>query len=58
VLAPRGVPHTFGNAQAGQLARYLLVMTPRIHALIQALHAPDAGDPAAIFAAHDSERLS
>jgi gentisate 1,2-dioxygenase len=58
VLAPKGVPHTYGNAQPGQQARYLLVMAPRIHALIEALHTPGAHDPAAIFAAHDSELLS
>lgn len=58
VLAPKGVPHTYGNAQPGQQARYLLVMTPRIQALIEALHAPGADDRAAIFAAHDSELLS
>lgn len=58
VLAPKGVPHTYGNAEPGQQARYLLVMTPRIHALIEALHTPGADDRAAIFAAHDSELLS
>lgn len=56
VLAPKGVPHTYGNAQPGQQAR--LVMTPRIHALIEALHTLGAGDPAGIFAAHDSELLA
>lgn len=34
---------------------YLLVMTPRIHALIEALHAGDRSDYAQIFAEHDSE---
>lgn len=57
VLAPKGVPHAYGNARRGQPARYLLVMTPKIRALIEALHAPDAGDYAAIFRAHDSELL-
>ncbi len=57
VLAPRGVPHAYGNARPGHRARYLLVMTPRIHALIDALHGPDADDPARVFAAHDSELL-
>ena len=57
VLAPRGVPHTYANARAGTKARYLLVMTPRIHALIQALHAPGPDDAARVFAAHDSELL-
>ena len=58
VLASKGTPHAYGNARRGQLARYLLVMTPRIRALVEALHAPGAGDYAAIFRAHDSELLS
>ena len=58
VLAPKGTPHAYGNARRGQATRYLLVMTPRIRALVQALHEPGAGDYAAIFRAHDSELLS
>jgi len=58
VLAPKGTPHTYGNARKGQPARYLLVMTPRIRALIAALHEPGATDYAAIFRAHESELLS
>lgn len=57
VLAPKGIPHAYGNARRGQLARYLLVMTPNIQALVQALHAPGASDYPAIFRAHDSELL-
>jgi mannose-6-phosphate isomerase-like protein (cupin superfamily) len=57
VLAPKGTPHAYGNAHRGQIARYLLVMTPKILALIRALHEPQATDPAAIFRAHDSELL-
>jgi hypothetical protein len=38
----------------GAPARYRLTMTPRIKALIDALHAPGAGDTEAIFRAHDS----
>jgi len=57
ILAPKGTPHAYGNARRGEPARYLLVMTPRIRALIQALHEPGAGDYAAIFRAHDSELL-
>ena len=57
-LAPKGTPHAFGNAKRGQLARYLLVMTPKIRALVQALHEPGASDYAAIFRAHDSELLT
>jgi mannose-6-phosphate isomerase-like protein (cupin superfamily) len=58
VLAPKGTPHSYGNARKGEPARYLLVMTPRIRALIEALHEPGAGDYAAIFRAHESELLS
>jgi mannose-6-phosphate isomerase-like protein (cupin superfamily) len=58
VLAPMGTPHAYGNARPGQPARYLLVMTPKIRALVEALHKPGAGDYGAIFSAHDSELLS
>lgn len=58
VVAAKGTPHAYGNARRGERARYLLVMTPRIRALVQALHEPGAGDYAAIFRAHDSELLS
>ena len=58
VMAPKGVPHAYGNARRGERARYLLVMTPRVRALVQALHSPAAGDYAAIFRAHDSELLT
>jgi mannose-6-phosphate isomerase-like protein (cupin superfamily) len=55
VLAPRGTPHTYWNAGPDE-ARYLLVMTPRIARLIEAIHMPGA-DIAQVFAAHDSELL-
>ncbi len=58
VLAAKDTPHAYGNARRGQSARYLLVMTPKIQALIHALHEPGAGDYAAIFRAYDSELLS
>jgi mannose-6-phosphate isomerase-like protein (cupin superfamily) len=58
VMAAKGTPHAYGNARRGQPARYLLVMPPRIRALIEALHEPGAGDYAAIFRAHDSELLT
>ncbi len=57
VLAAKGTPHAYGNAKHGQPARYLLVTTPKILALVEALHARGAGDYAAIFRAHDSELL-
>jgi mannose-6-phosphate isomerase-like protein (cupin superfamily) len=43
VLVPRGVPHTFWNAGSSR-ARYLIVLTPRVAALIAALHEPGALD--------------
>ena len=58
VLAPKGTPHAYGNAQRSESARYLLVMTPKICALIDALHQPGASDYPAIFRAHDSELLT
>jgi mannose-6-phosphate isomerase-like protein (cupin superfamily) len=57
VLAANGTPHSYGNARKGEPARYLLVMTPRIRALVAALHEPKAGDYAAIFRAHESKLL-
>jgi mannose-6-phosphate isomerase-like protein (cupin superfamily) len=57
VLAPKGTPHAYGNARRGEPARYLLVTTPRIRALVHALHEPGATDYAAIFRAHESELL-
>ena len=59
VLAPRGTPHTYWNAGRGPM-RYLLVMTPRIQALIAALHTSADRDPdavARIFREHRSEYL-
>src|SRR5205085_2938951 len=55
-LAARGTAHTFWNAGSVP-ARYLLVMTPGIARLVQALHEPGADVPA-LFAAHDSELLA
>lgn len=58
VVAPKGTPHAYGNATRGHTARYLLIMTPKIRALVEALHEPGATDYAAIFRAHDSELLT
>ena len=57
VLAPKGTPHAYGNARRGEMARYLLVMTPKIRALIQALHEPGAEDYGRIWREHDSELI-
>ena len=59
VLAPRGTVHSYWNPRP-EPARYLLVMTARIRALIDALHALEAREPealAAVFRDHDSELL-
>lgn len=56
VVVPRGTAHTYRNPTDGP-TRYLLVMTRRIHALIEALHAPGAGDVEATFREHRSEFL-
>ena len=48
--------HSYWNP-ASEPARYLLVMTPRIHRLIQALHAGDRDDFAQIFEEHESQLL-
>ena len=57
VLVPRGTPHAYWNAHT-EATRYLLVMTPRIAALIDALHEPAAtGRAREVFRAHESELL-
>ncbi|HEX6494004.1 MAG TPA: cupin domain-containing protein [Acidobacteriaceae bacterium] len=59
VLVPRGTPHTYWNPTA-EPVRYLLVMTPRILHLIEAIHALKERSPAAlraVFEEHDSELL-
>ena len=55
VLARRGTPHTYRNAGDVE-AEYLLVLTPRIAALIDAIHEPGADVPA-LFGAHASAIL-
>lgn len=57
VLVVRGTPHAYWNAVA-EPTRYLLVMTPRIHRLIEALHSGERSDWAQIFKEHDSELLA
>ena len=57
LLVTRGTPHSYWNAVA-EPSRYLLVMTPRIHHLIEALHSGERDDWAAIFEEHDSELLT
>jgi uncharacterized cupin superfamily protein len=56
VVVPRGVPHAYWNASDAR-TRYLIVMPPRIAALIEALHEgyDDLGE---LFARFDSELCS
>jgi mannose-6-phosphate isomerase-like protein (cupin superfamily) len=54
VIVPRGTVHTYWNP-TDEPTRYLLVMTRRIHELIEALHA--RGDVEATFREHGSEFL-
>jgi len=56
VLVPRGTPHTYWNPRS-RPTRYLLVMTPRIRALIEALHTGSGADVTEVFAAYRSEYL-
>jgi mannose-6-phosphate isomerase-like protein (cupin superfamily) len=58
VVVPRGTPHTYWNPTADP-RRYLLVMTERINALIEALHSmkEPAAEVGYVFAAHRSEFL-
>lgn len=57
LLVSRSSPHSYWNP-ASEPARYLLVMTPRIHRLIETLHSGERSDFAAIFREHDSELLA
>ena len=60
VLVPRDTPHTYWNPGPGP-TRYLLIMTPNIHQLIQDIHAMKERTPAAlaeVFSKHDSELVS
>ena len=59
VIVPRGTPHTYWNPRP-EPTRYLLVMTPRLSALIAALHSLEERTPeavAAVFGDHRSEYL-
>ena len=53
VLVRKGIPHAYRNAGDVE-AEYLLVMPPRIAALIEAIHQPEADVPS-LFEAHASE---
>ena len=56
VLVPKGTPHSYWNA--GEIeARYVLVMSPRIAALVAELHSGSGESYAEIFRRHASELL-
>ncbi len=57
LLVERGTPHSHWNP-GPEPSDYLLVMTPRIHSLIEALHSGDRDDWDAIFREHASELLA
>ena len=57
VLVPRGTPHTYWNPSSERV-RYLLIMTPKIHRLIQEIHATKERSPTImreLFEKFDSE---
>src|SRR5215467_14416618 len=56
VLVPKGTPHSYWNAGEGE-ARYVLVMTPRIAALVAELHSGSGESYTEIFRRHASELL-
>ncbi len=59
VLVPRGTPHSYWNPGPGPV-RYLLIMTPKIHRMIQQIHALTDRSPAslaAVFEQNDSSLL-
>ena len=55
VFVPAGVPHSYHEANGP--TRYLIIMTPRLHALISALHTSPREEHNAIMRSFDSEIL-
>jgi len=59
LLVPKGTAHTYWNASPTP-CRYLLIMGPKTHALIGAIHAASDRSPEALrhlFAFHEAELL-
>ena len=54
VFVPAGVAHTYITTDD---ARYLIVLTPRLQALIEELHQVPPAEHAAVYARHESELL-
>src|SRR5262245_50375060 len=55
VFVPAGVPHTYVDAT--EQTRYLIILTPRLHELISALHAAPRELHNEIMRKYDSEIL-
>jgi mannose-6-phosphate isomerase-like protein (cupin superfamily) len=56
VLVPKGTPHAYWNAGDTE-ARYVLMMSPRTAALVEALHSGSGESYAEIFRRYASELL-
>lgn len=56
VFVPAGVPHTYYEAHGP--TRYLIIMTPKLHELITALHAAPYAQHQEIMRLYDSEIVS
>jgi mannose-6-phosphate isomerase-like protein (cupin superfamily) len=56
VFVPAGVPHTY--FVAGKPTRYLIILTPRLRALIEALHSTPREQHGAVMKQFDSAILS
>jgi mannose-6-phosphate isomerase-like protein (cupin superfamily) len=56
VFVPAGVPHTYFEAHGR--TRYLVVMTPRVSALVKALHRTPSDEHERVMREHDSAILS
>jgi mannose-6-phosphate isomerase-like protein (cupin superfamily) len=56
VLVPKGTPHAYWNGGDTE-ARYVLVMSPRTAALVEALHSGSGESYAEIFRRYASELL-
>ena len=57
LVVPAGTVHTFATVD-GVGARVIVVMTPQIDALVQALHQPHVGDWTELWDRYDSELVA
>jgi quercetin dioxygenase-like cupin family protein len=55
VFVPAGVPHSYFDAHG--MTRYLIILTPRLSALISALHSAPRAEHNEIMRRYDSEIL-